>query len=257
MLQFARILTTSLALALLPGAAGAQSAAPAAPVLERRAMPARAEPDPWLISYFGLSARTARANLALLDRVLVPYGTSYTQLPVEERARVRRAFADLVPRQSISRYPVTEPQARAIAYLALGPSERPERDGDCDGARPHGRSSRCGEAMNSMSRHAAWIHSTALALGRTGNRRPRAFELADLRAMNQHAKEMVARASGCGCPAAREESDALLTVTREAVDVYESSSMPAWMSVGDQRVQRIAHLSDSLERAYLRCVSRT
>ncbi|HET6579302.1 MAG TPA: hypothetical protein VFG66_13325 [Gemmatimonadales bacterium] len=255
MLQFARVLTASLALALLPGASEAQSTPPAAPILERRVMPVRAEPDPWLISYFGLSARTARANLALLDRALVPYGTSYTRLPVEERARVRQAFDDLVPRQSISRYSVTEPQARAIAYLALGPSGRAGRD--CDGARRRGRASRCDQAMDSMSRHAAWIHATALALGRTGNRRPRALELADLGAMNEHARAMVVGAPGCGCPAARQESEALLTVTREAVDAYERSSMPAWMSIGDQRVQRIARLSESLERTYLGCGSPT
>ena len=106
-----------------------------------------------------------------------------------------------------------------------------------------------------MSRHAAWIHSTILAMGRTGNRRPRDEELGALRTMREQAREMVLGASGCGCPAARDDAEALLTSTRDAVDVYEGSSMPAWMSLGDQRVQRVARLSDSLERTFIRCLS--
>jgi len=251
MLRFARLLTV--AAVLLPSAAVAQTAAPAAPVLERRTMPAPTEPDPWLISYVGLSGRTARTNLTQLDRALTPYGVSYTRLPVEERARVRQAFDDLLPGQRITRHTVTEPQARAIAYLALGPWERPGVR-DCEGPRRRGGRTRCDQTIDSMSRQAAWIHSTALALGRTGNRRPRAQELGDLRAMNQHARGMVLGASDCGCPAAREDAEALLASTRDAVDAYEASSMPAWMSLGGQRVQRIARVSDSLEATFLRCM---
>src|SRR5947207_12017667 len=106
-----------------------------------------------------------------------------------------------------------------------------------------------------MSREAASIHSTMLAIGRTGNRRPRDEELGALRAMNEQARGMVMGASGCGCPAAREESETLLAGTRDALDAYERSSMPAWMSLGDQRVQRIARLSDSLERTFIGCMS--
>jgi hypothetical protein len=72
--------------------------------------------------------------------------------------------------------------------------------------------------------------------------------------MNEHAREMVLGASECGCPAARMESEALLGSTRDALDAYEGSSMPAWMSLGDQRVQRIARLSDSLERTFIGCL---
>lgn len=234
--RFARLLT--IAAVLLPSSAAAQAAAP---------------PDPWLISFVGLSGRTARANLTQLDRALTPYGASYTRLPVEERARMRQAFDDLLPGQRITRHTVTEPQARAIAYLALGPWER-RGVRDCDGPRRRGVRTRCDQAIDSLSRQAAWIHSTALALGRTGNRRPRAKELGDLRAMNQHARGMVLGSSDCGCPAAREDAEVLLVSTRDALDAYEASSMPAWMSLGDQRVRRIAGVSDSLERTFLRCV---
>jgi hypothetical protein len=251
MLRFARLLATALALAALPSAARAQVAAP---VLERRPVAARAESDPWLISFVGLSGHTARTNLTQLDRALQPYSTSYTRLPAEDRARVRRAFDDLLPGQSISRAAVTEPQARAVAYLALGPWERRGRDAECGGPRRRGGATQCDQVIDSMSRRAGWIRATALALGRTGNRRPRAQELADLRAMNEHAGEMVLAPSSCGCPAARQDAATLLASTRDAVDAYERSSMPAWMSLGDQRVQSIARLSDSLERTFLRCL---
>jgi hypothetical protein len=210
--------------------------------------------DPWLISYVGLSGRTARVNIGQLDRALEPYRTSYTRLSGDERARLRQAFDDLIPAQRFSRYSLSAPQARAIAYLALGPSEGRGRDRDCGGPRRRGGATRCDEAIDSMSRHAAWIHSTILAIGRTGNRRPRGEELGALRAMSEHAREMVVGASGCGCPAARDDAEALLTSTRDAVDTYEGSSMPAWMSLGDQRVQRISRLSDSLERTFIRCL---
>jgi len=264
MLRIARLLSVVLVPALLPAAVIAQSAAPTAapitvprPDLERRptASPApaphRVEPDPWLLSYASLGNRTARANLSQIDRALAPYGSSYTRLPVEDRARVRQAFDGLIPRQSFSRYAVTETQARAIAYLALGPWER---NGDCDAPRRRTGRTRCGEVVDSMSRDAAWVHSTILSMGRSGRRRPRTEELNDLRAMNEHARRMVVEASGCGCHAAREDAESLFSATRDAVDTYQRSSSPAWMSLGDTRIQRIARLSDSLERTYLRCL---
>jgi hypothetical protein len=259
--RFARSFAVALALAALPSVARAQAGAPAEPMLERRAMPAEgarppaaAGADPWLISYVGLSGRTARVNIGQLDRALEPYRTTYTRLSGDERARLRQAFDDLIPGQRFSRYPVSAPQARAIAYLALGPAEWRGRDRDCDGPRRRGGATRCDEAIDSMSRHAAWIHSTILGIGRTGNRQPRNEELGALRAMREHARGMVVGTSGCGCPAARDDAEALLTSTRDAVDAYEGSSMPAWRSLGDQRVQRISRLSDSLERTFIRCL---
>lgn len=216
---------------------------------------ATAEPDPWLMAYIGLSGRTARVNLGLLDRALQPYGTSYSRLAPEDRSRIRQAFDDLIPGRRFDRYPVTPPQARAMAYLALGPVERSGPDRGCDVPRRRGGQTRCGQAIDSMSRNAAWIHSTILALGRTGNRRPRDEELGALRAMNEHAREMALGASGCGCPAARQDAVALLGSTRDALDVYQGSAMPAWMSLGDQRIQRIARLSESLERTFIGCLS--
>lgn len=271
--RFARLFVIALVLAGLPPgvqaqAGSSQADAPAEPVLERRAMPAAsaaaassAQADPWLISYVGLSGRTARMNIGQLDRALELYHTSYTRLSGDERARIRQAFDELIPAQRFARYPIRAPQARAIVYLALGPSERCDwdRGGDSDrgrdGPRRRGGASRCDQAIDSMSRHAAWTHTTILAMGRTGNRRPRDEELGALRAMSEHAREMVLGTSGCGCPAARGDAEALLSSTRDARDVYEGSSMPAWMSLGDQRVERIARLSDSLERTFIRCLS--
>lgn len=242
--------------ALAPAHLHAQTTAtPAEPVLERRTMPApvaRVEPDPWLVSYIGLSGRTARMNLAQLDRALEPYGATYARLLPEDRTRVRQSFEDLIPGQRFSRYSLTEPQSRAIVYLALGTWERRGPDRDC--ASPRRRGTGCRQAIDSMSRHAAWIHSAALGLARASNRRPRPEELADLRAMNEHAREMAVGAAGCGCPQARTDSEALLAATREAQDVYQASTMPAWMSLGDQRVQRIARLGDSLERTFIGCL---
>ena len=66
---------------------------------------------------------------------------------------------------------------------------------------------------------------------------------------------MVVGASGCGCLAARNDAEALLASTREAVDAVAGSGMPAWRSLGNQRVERIARLSDALERTFIRCLS--
>ena len=191
-------------------------------------------------------------NLAQLDRALEPYGATYARLLPEDRTRVRQSFEDLIPGQRFSRYSLTEPQSRAIVYLALGTWERRGPDRDC--ASPRRRGTGCRQAIDSMSRHAAWIHSAALGLARASNRRPRPEELADLPAMNEHAREMAVGAAGCGCPQARTDSEALLAATREAQDVYQASTMPAWMSLGDQRVQRIARLGDSLERTFIGCL---
>jgi hypothetical protein len=54
---------------------------------------------------------------------------------------------------------------------------------------------------------------------------------------------------------AKGEADALFTTTREAVDVMAKSSMPAWMTLRGEQVQRISKLSDSVERSLLRCLS--
>jgi hypothetical protein len=267
MLRFARFLSyapmvAALALGTLPAAALAQAGTPAEPALERRTVPAatmpeaaRAESDPWLMSYIGLGGRTARTNLSQLDRALEPYGATYTRLDAEARGRIRQAFDDVIPSQRFSRYPVSAPQARAIVYLALGPVDRV--DTGCDRDRPRRRNgpTRCDQAIDSMGRDAAWIHSTILALGRTGNRRPREQELGALRDMNERARGMAVGGSGCGCSAARDDAEELLAGIRDAIDAYDRSSMPAWMSLGDQRVQRIARLSDSLERTFIRCLS--
>jgi hypothetical protein len=48
---------------------------------------------------------------------------------------------------------------------------------------------------------------------------------------------------------------ALLASTREAVDAFAGSSMPAWMTLRGEQVQRIAKLADSVERSLTHCLS--
>jgi hypothetical protein len=106
-----------------------------------------------------------------------------------------------------------------------------------------------------MSRSAAWIHTTILAVGRSGaSRRSKAEELDDLRSMADRAREIVISTPRCGCRLG-DDADALLTATREAVDAVAASSVPAWMTLRSEQVQRIATLSSSVERFLLRCLS--
>jgi hypothetical protein len=251
--RFARILAVALVV-LVPSGVRAQGSAPAEPVLERRPTsgprPSAAipEPDPWASAYVGLGGRTARLNLAQVDRALEPYRATYSRLDPADRGRIRQAFDDLIPGQRFTRYAISEPQARGMVYLALGPV-------DCNGPRRRGGRSSCAQAIDSLSRGAAWIHAAILSMSRTGQRRPHVEELTVVRAMNQGAGEMVLRASSCGCPAARPDAEALLAGTREAVAAVERSTMPAWMSLGDDRVARIARHSDALNRIFSRCTN--
>lgn len=239
------MLRTFIAAALLLPAAVQAQAAPAAPEAASRPASVRVDSDPWLTVWGGGATRTTRDNLLVIDRALDPYGTTYAELSADERMRVRQAHADLLPGHRISRTRITEPQARAMAYLALGPWERTRRG--CD--------SRCSVAVDSMSRDAAWIHRAILGLGRTGVRRPRREELATLHEMAERSRQIVVTTPRCGCGGARSHADALLAATREAVDVHEASTMPVWMSLGSERVQRIARISDTLERTLLRCLT--
>lgn len=227
---------------------------------ERRPAPAsqsvplaRRDADPWLDQRGITGSIAGRANLTRIDQALAPYDVTYARLAPQQRAQLRAAFAELLPGESFTRYRLRDPQARAIAYLALGAAEPT----DCDGSRRRRGPARCGQALDSMSRDAAWIHTTILALGRTGSRRPRAEELADLRSMTERARAMVVTTPGCGCTSATADAEALLTSTRQALDAYEGSSMAAWMSIGSSRVQRISQLSDTLERTYIRCLNGT
>ncbi len=230
------------------------SPSPAAPSPRAGGVPLAA--DPWLVA----STRAGgigRDNADQLDRALAPYGTSYARLTADERARIRRAFDDLFPGRSFGRYSLNPPQARAIVYLALGPWERRDWDPGCERARRGGEDPAwCGAALDSLSRDAAWIHRTILELGRPGSHRPRTVELAALQAMAEKARGLAIGAPRCGCTAARADADALLAGTREALDVHRASSMAAWMSLGSDRVQRIARLSDALERTLIGCEGR-
>ena len=280
-------IAVSLALLALPAVLPAQGAATSS----RTAAAASVAVDPWLMVIRGVprteaarAARaTVRANVARLDDALEPYGARYAELDDTERAGVRAAFDDLVPRQRFSVYRISEPQARAMVFLALGPAEslRPvascadddrrgrrgrDRDGNGrDWNRPEPpppappvreqRSAACQSRLDSLSRDAAWINTTIKAMGRTGSNRDRAAEQADLRTMSEMARSMVLSVNRCGCESAAGGADSLMTATRAALDAYNASGMAAWMSIGGVRAAQIANLSESVERTLIRCLS--
>jgi hypothetical protein len=209
--------------------------------------------------------RTARANLRLIDEALVPYRRNYVDLADDERGDIRRAFGDLIPGQRITTYRINAAQARAITYLALGPAERGRRGRRCEdtpiadpvpvpAAEPP-RPSWCDAALDTLSRDAAWIHSTILVMGRTGApRRPKSEELDVLKSMAERARQIVITTPRCGC-ALGDDAEALLTSTREAVDAFTGSSVPVWMTLRTEQVERIARLADSIERSLIHCLS--
>jgi hypothetical protein len=260
--------TTTIAAALLaasalPGALAAQASS-----TNKSTATITIEVDPWLAAWKNdrSHSQIARANVREFNDALEPYRRTYPDLTDGERTEIRRAFGDVLPGQRFTTYRMNTPQARAITYLALGPA-RGRREVGCDySRRPEpapapvqagepARPSWCDAALDTMSRNAAWIHTTILTLGRSGGaRRPKTEELDDLRSMAERAREIVVSTPRCGCTMG-DDADALLTTTREAVDAFAGSSMPAWMTLRSEQVQRISKLSDSVERSLLRCLS--
>lgn len=258
------------ALYALPGTLAAQ-ASDRAPAAARGTATITIEVDPWMAAWKreqspSSQSRIARTNLRQLDDALEPYRMSYTNLTDGERIEIRRAFGDVLPGQRFTTYRINAPQARAIAYLALGPAGS-RREHRCEYSRrvepapapvqagEPTRPSWCDAALDTMSRNAAWIHTTVLALSRSGGaRRPKAEELDDLRSMAERAREIVVSTPRCGCRTG-DDADALLTSAREALDAVAASSVPAWMTLRSEQVQRISKLSDSVERSLLRCLS--
>jgi hypothetical protein len=272
-LQTSTLIAAALiALSTVPGTLTAQSSTSTPASGKSTATTITIEVDPWLTAWKreqaqSSRARTARFNLRQLNDALDPYRMSYEDLTDSERMEIRRAFGDVLPGQSFTSYRLNAPQARAIAFLALGPARRGRRDQRCEyAAQPAPapapvqageptRPSWCDAALDTMSRNAAWIHTTILALGRSGGaRRAKAEELDDLKSMAERAREIVIATPRCGC-AMGDDADALLTSTREALDAYAASSVPAWMTLRSEQVQRISKLSDSVERSLLRCLS--
>jgi hypothetical protein len=229
------------------------------------------EIDPWLTVWKRETAqsRVARENLRKLDGALEPYRMSYRNLTDGERAELRAAFGNVLPGQRFTTYRINEPQARAIAYLALGPA-RDRREHRCEyGRRPDvrepepvpvqtgepRRASLCDAAIDTLSRDAAWIHTAILSISRSGGgHRAKAAELDDLRSMTERARQIVVTTPRCGCRTG-DDAEALLASTREAFDLVTASSVPAWMTLRSEHVQRISKLSDEVERSLLRCLS--
>jgi hypothetical protein len=226
------------------------------------------EIDPWMVAWKRETSqsRVARQNLATLDNALETYRLSYRNLSDGERVEVRNAFGNVLPGQRFATYRLNEPQARAIAFLALGPA-RDRREHRCDyGRRPEPepapiqsgeptRATVCELAIDTLSRDAAWIHSTILSMSRSGGgHRQRSAELDDLRSMADRARQIVVTTPRCGCRTG-DDADALLASTREALDLVAASSVPAWMTLRSEHVQRISKLSDEVERSLLRCLS--
>lgn len=250
-----------LALAIIPGALVAQASSSAS-----NKATITIEVDPWLAAWKKeqSQSRIARANLRELNEALEPYRMTYANLTDGERIEIRRAFGDLLPSQRFTSYRINAPQARAVTFLALGPV-RGRREHRCEFTKQPEpapvlageptRPSWCDAALDTMSRNAAWIHTTILALGRSGGgHRPKNEDLADLRSMAERAREIMVSTPRCGCTIG-DDADALLTSTREAVDAVTGSSVPAWMTLRGEHVQRISKLADSVERSLLRCLS--
>jgi hypothetical protein len=256
------IAATLLAISTLPGALAAQASS-----TDKSTATITIEVDPWLAAWKKeqSQSRIVRANVRELNDALEPYRMTYPGLSDDERTEIRRAFGDVLPGQRFTTYRINTPQARAITYLALGPA-RGRREIGCDySRRPEprptpvqagepARPSWCDAALDTMSRNAAWIHTTILSLSRSGGaRRPKTEELDELRSMAERARDIVLSTPRCGCTIG-DDADALLTSTREAVDAFAGSSMPAWMTLRSEQVQRISKLSDSVERSLLRCL---
>jgi hypothetical protein len=257
--------TTTLAATLLALSALPRTSAAQAPSAGKSTARITIEVDPWLVAWKReqSQSRIVRANVRELNDALQPYRMTYPDLTDGERAEIRRAFGDVLPGQRFTTYRINAPQARAIAYLALGP-ERGRRE-RCEYSRQPApapvqagepeRPSWCDAALDTMSRNAAWVHTAILSLSRSGGaRRPKSEELDELRSMADRARDIVVSTPRCGCTVG-DDADALLTSTREAVDAVAGSSVPAWMTLRSEHVQRISKLSDSVERSLLRCLS--
>jgi hypothetical protein len=260
--------TTTIAAALLlatglPGALAAQAS-----TNSKSAATITIEVDPWLAAWKTerSQSRIVRANVRELNDALEPYRMTYPDLTDGERTEIRQAFGSLLPSQRFTTYRINASQARAIAYLALGPA-RGRREHRCDYSRAPelapapaqagepARPSWCDAALDTMSRNAAWIHTTVLSLSRSGTaRRSKAEEIDDLRSMAERARDIVVSTPRCGCRMG-DDAEALLTSAREAVDAVAASSVPAWMTLRSEQVQRISKLSDAVERSLLRCLS--
>jgi hypothetical protein len=266
MTRFDRTSTITAALFALAAAPGALVAQ--APSTAKRTTTVTVEVDPWMVAWKRETSqpRIARANLSTLNSALEPYRMTYADLTDGERAEIRDAFGNVLPGQRFTTYRINSPQAKAIAYLALGPS-RDRREHRCEYTkRPEpapapiqagepAASSRCDAALDTMSRDAAWIRTTILSLSRSGGgHRQKSAELDDLRSMTERARDLVVSTPRCGCRTG-DDTDGLLTATREALDAVTASSVPAWMTLRSEHVQRISKLADSVERSILRCLS--
>ena len=257
-----------IALAGLPGAMDAQTGAQTSTAAKGTAT-ITIEVDPWLVASrneqraAASRSRVVRTNLRTLNDALEPYRMSYEDLTDRERMEIRRAFGDVLPGQTFTTYRLNAPQARAITFLALGPARRGGRRCEQEveaapapvQAGEPSNPSWCSAALDTMSRDAAWIHTTILSLSRSGaGRRAKAEELDDFKAMAERAREIVISTPRCGCRLG-DDADALLTATREVLDAFAASSVPAWMALRSEQVQRISKLSDAVERSLLRCLS--
>ena len=251
-----------IALFALPGSGAAQASS-----TPRSTATISAESDPWMAAWRRetTQARVARLNLRTLNDALEPYRMTYADLTDGERAELRNAFGNVIPGQRITTYKLNPQQAQAITYLALGPV-RGRREHRCEYTRqpePAAAPVQAGQpagplpcrvAIDSMSRDAAWIHTAILSLSRSSGNRQKSAELDELRAMAERARGIVVGTPRCDCRTG-DDADALLTSTRQALDAVAASSVPAWMTLRAEHVDRISKLSDSVERSLLRCLS--
>ena len=194
-------------------------------------------------------------NVRRLDRALVRYRTSYARLSRNDRARVHEAFEELLPGERLSRYPLNDAQARAVAWLALAD----ERGGWGGGGRDDDRDDddrpkSCSANIDRISRDAGWIHQAITPLRRSAmTHLTHAEALRVLESVEERARAIAVSASRCTCTDARDRAADLLDMARAATQKHRESISSPWMSIGDERLERMQQLARDVERAALGC----
>ena len=193
-------------------------------------------------------------NVRRLDRALVRYRTSYARLSRNDRVRLHEAFEELVPGERLSRYPLNESQARAVAWLALADDRGGWNGGGRDDDRDDDRPRSCSANVDRISRDAGWIHQAITPLRRSSSASPSHAEaLRTLEAIEERARAIAVSASRCTCTDARDRASDLLDMARAATQKHRESFVSPWMSIGDERLERMQALAREVERAALGC----
>lgn len=193
-------------------------------------------------------------NVRRLDRALARYRTSYARLSRNDRARLHEAFEELVPGERLSRYPLNESQARAVVWLALADDRGGWNGGGRDDDRDDDRPRSCSANVDRISRDAGWIHQAITPLRRSSSASlSHAEALRVLESIEERSRAVAVSASRCTCTDARDRAADLLDLARAATQKHRESFVSPWMSIGDERLERMQRLARDVERAALGC----